>query len=250
MSKGLFNSGCIRALMAVFFFTIMFPPIVAAQEGESGTPGPKHSLEDGAWALQFGFGSALSRRSFGEPDFSVKYHLSDRRAVRLGIGVDGLITFGNNDRHSGQTKPDSLEYAREFDSNGQDFELTAEYIFYSSPGSNIHILWGAGPLLEYHRRFEKTMTANYRPDGIHRHTYETKTNTWAFGISGALGAEWFFLRRVSIFAEYGIELEYRYTDRKMTGTSRDEGSQTEDKAHTNTFDLDLKTSKIGLSVYF
>jgi hypothetical protein len=246
MSKRRFSLG-LNIASAVIVVCILAVPLMA-QESEEKAPAPKNSLRDGAWALQFGL-PALSRGGYDDPEVSIKYLLSDRRAVRLGIEVDGLISFGKSDDYRGQTVPDSLADFEEFDSDRQGIRIEAEYTSYGFNESDLHFFWGVGPLFEYSRQFEKSVRVSYYYDGLRRNVTESEIHQWALGLSGSIGAEWFLLERVSILAEYGISFQYDYYTREMNAVSSFDDFRSKNKYHRNSFDLDLRESRIALSVY-
>ena len=250
MLKRSFNSGCIRVLIAVFCFATMVVPIATAQEGESNTPAPKHSLKDGAWALQFQLGSAFSRRGYDGIVISAKYHLTKRSAIRLGIDINGDIHFGGHTSHRG-TPPDDTLYSSSRDNiNREGIKLISEYIKYTQIDPKLHFFLGIGPTFGFsHFKSKSESRYTYLQEPESR-TYISKTYNWSLGISGVLGAEWFPTKRISVIAEYGVSFDYRYQIRRSEVIGDAPTKSSRNRNHMNYFALDLLAAKIGIAVYF
>ncbi len=250
MSKSLYNSGCITVLIAVIYFATMVVPIASAQEGESDVPAPKHSLKDGAWALQFQLGSAFSRRGYDGIVISAKYHLSKGSAIRLGIDINGDINFGGNTTHRGTPPDDTLYTSSRNTMNVEGIELISEYIKYTQIDPKLHFFLGTGPTFGFsYFKSKREVWFTYLPEPKRR-TYTSNVYNWSLGISGVLGAEWFPTKRISFIAEYGVSFDYRYQIRKseVIGDAPPESIRNRD--HVNYFALDLLAAKIGIAVYF
>jgi hypothetical protein len=58
-----------------------------AQQIDSTSEGTrKNSLQKHSWSLQFEVGYSLQLQSFQNLTLSMKYHVTDRSAIRLGVG--------------------------------------------------------------------------------------------------------------------------------------------------------------------
>ncbi len=249
MSKSLFKSGCLRVITAAFCFAIMIAPIATAQKGESDTPAPKHSLKDGAWALQFQLGSALSRRGYDGIIISAKYHLTKGSAIRLGIDINGDIQFGGHTSHYGIPPDDTLYTSSRNNMNREGINLLSEYVKYTQIDPQLHFFLGAGPTFGFsHYKSERNDRRTYPPEPK-RPRYISEEYNWSLGISALLGAEWFPTKRISFMAEYGVSFDYAYAIRKSEYTT-DEGVKFDrSRYHMNYFTLDLLSAKIGIAVY-
>ncbi len=249
MPKSLFNSGCITVLIAVFCFAIMIAPIATAQEGESDAPAPKHSLKDGAWALQFQLGSALSPRGYESMVISAKYHLTNRSAIRLGFDINGDIYFGGHTSHRGAPPDDTLYSSSRDNINRQGINLKSEYLKYTQIDPQLHFFLGAGPTFGFsHYKSKRNDRRTYPPEPKGPR-YISEDYNWSLGISALLGAEWFPSKRISFIAEYGVSFDYTYALRKSEYTT-DEGVYfNRSRFHMNYFSLDLLAAKIGIAVY-
>jgi hypothetical protein len=249
MSKILFKSGCIKVLIAVFCFAIMTVPNASAQEEESDAPAPKHSLKDGAWALQFQLGSALSRRGYDGIAFSAKYHLTKESAIRLGIDINGHIHFGRHTSHRGIPPDDTLYTSSRDNMNLEGINLKSEYLKYTQIDPKLHFFLGTGPTLGFlHRKSKRNDWRTYPPEPK-RPRYISEEYNWSLGISALLGAEWFPTKRISFMAEYGVSFDYTYAIRKSEYTTDEGVNFNRSRYHMNYFALDLLRAKIGIAVY-
>lgn len=250
MSKSLLKSRCITVLIAVFCFATMVTSIATAQEAESDAPAPKHSLKDGAWALQFSLGSAFSLRGYDGIVISAKYHLTKGSAIRLGIDINGDIYFGGRTSHSG-TLPDDTLYSSSRDNiNREGIKLISEYIKYTRIDPQLHFFLGTGPTFGFWHSKSKSADRRTYPIDPRSHVFISEEYNWSFGISGLLGAEWFPTKRISFMAEYGVSFDYRYAMRKSEySTTEERAKLNRSRYHMNYFRLDLLRAKIGIAVY-
>lgn len=153
-----------------------------------------NSLTEGAWALQFSVSNNFTLSSFKGSVLSAKYQISPTRAIRFGISgeASGYRTdYPDSD-------PSNLDW--------QSFEISAAYLFYSSPHKDIFFFWGPGPLVGLQRYHSEGSNS-----GVDYTGSETRTNsTWTLGISTVAGVEWFATKWLSIHVEYGISGTYSW----------------------------------------
>lgn len=143
---------------------------------------PSYSLEPGAWALLFQVDDLLGLDYF-EGMLALKYHLSERRALRFGAGGNANTGVGRDRLVGG-------------------LGLQALYLLYPQPNREVNFYLGTGP--------------DARVD-IHREQIggapETRRTYWSLGLSGRLGVEWFATESLSILREYGNSLGVRQQPR-------------------------------------
>ncbi len=130
-----------------------------------------HSLKQGTWAVLYQLDGV--RLSFFNGMLAFKYHLTDRRALRFGIG--GNVAT-NSDRQ---------------DLNG-GISSQAHYVLYLHPEREVKFYLGAGPYIGY---------SLSRSDGDS--TRRRHDARWTIGIGGRLGTEWFATKSISVLAEFG-----------------------------------------------
>lgn len=242
-------------LSFVFLFTlacVMSTPALA-QRDIIQEKARSNSLVDGAWALQFQISDrGFTLRSFQGLAFSGKYHLSDKKAIRLGLEFDASISSGTHEEYR-RTPYDTMSTIADIDSNMQSIEFVAQYLVYPSVEANVNFYFGAGPLVQFFRvDAEPEITSEYVDT-----TYVSKpinyNKTWAVGINGVIGVEWFATKNISLLAEYGVALKYTSLKfiRSYVYVSKDGlfyfNRYEDDKEF---FEFDPMSVKFGLSVYF
>lgn len=191
-----------------------------------------NSLKKGSWAIQFGIGNNFTLGSFNNYTFSIKYHVSKRSAIRLGIGGYYSDQSGNGTNQSVTGSMIQKNYS---------FQSELLYIYYVSSKSNLNFYLGGGAVYNY------TYTHQRLPNA-----YEANDNLQQMpggGIKAVAGCEWFFMNRVSLFAEY----QAQFTFNKSTVTT-DDVSYTDGTEYKNSYDLSgfqfANIARFGLSVYF
>jgi hypothetical protein len=183
--------------------------VILAAAGAPAHAQSPHSLAEGNWALQFRIAQDFTLNSFSGGVISAKHHRTADRALRYGF------TFGSQhvDRDNAPN------------TSATQVGLVAEFLTYPTlsrdPGGDIHLFWGAGPAVHYHRQ-----TAE--PQGGDRITSQVVT----VGAVGSIGAEWFVRPRIGLTAEYQSGLNVGF------GTDR------------RTLHLGQQGVRFGASVYF
>ncbi|MCP4580628.1 MAG: hypothetical protein GY839_03365 [candidate division Zixibacteria bacterium] len=234
--------------------------------GASSALGQDKGFQDGSKALQFRVMSDFSLSSFEGAAFSGKWHLSDSRALRLGLDLSGSFGTNTNDRYierdHGYYTSHSWEIA-ETDSNYQSIDINTHYIFYMTPKKGIALYLGTGPSIG----FASTKTESESNDSTFNdyeegsgtdtsfvESYASKRNNkqWRLGISNIIGVEWFFSESMSFVAEYGVAIRYvwyKYSyDTNQPIVEPWMTSSSDSKV--SSFDISPKSVNFGLSVYF
>jgi hypothetical protein len=207
----------------------------------------KNSLVKGAWALQFQINNNFSLSSFQGSTLSAKRHYSNKKAIRFGVSLNG--SFSDQDQSS--EVPGMVGPKNESDENSQSIGINTQYVFYPAPDKSVNFFFGAGPFTQFLRSNRTSTTSS----GFSTSTRtKTKGTTWAAGISGVLGVEWFATRSISFVAEYSSNLGYNSasqtdTAEQKTGTS---GYTVTNELKRKSKGLQLSSGfvRFGLSVYF
>ena len=158
---------------------------------------------NGAMALQFEIRSNFTLESFQGSTISFKKHMSAGFAWRLGL--DLKITF-SDDEITDYTE-DSLRSLTENNGNSQNIGLRLQGLFYPNPSARTKLFYGFGPLVGFTHNFSES--DNLRPSQRLSGS-ETSTHTWELGLTGVFGVEWFAASNISLLAEYGSDIYYRY----------------------------------------
>lgn len=208
------------------------------------------ALAPGSWSAQFSVQPNFTLGSFSGSVLSLKRHLSESRAIRLGL------SFGISDRSEDQTSLfttptfESGQAAAE-DGNSWSVGLTSSYLWYSGAAAPIHAYWGAGPFISLSGSGLDRLSVNtFSPSTVDSVTTRTDNDGWQVGLGGALGVEWLVAKRVGLFAEYGASLSYNsFTDRR-TVTSSQAGATDTMKHDSHRIDFGGAGARLGLSAYF
>lgn len=248
-------------LFAVISFSI---PKVYAQRDTTQIKEPQNSLRSGAWALLFEVGSNFTLEAFQGFTISAKRHFSDKRALRLGLGISGSVSLDDEviDR---QLKGDTVTFQedQEGDLNNESVDLIVQHLWYANPKAEVNFFFGVGPLLRFSHSKSET-DATEISGGITTLINSTSKETrWTAGFSAVLGVEWFATKHISFLAEYVNSLEHewfkRTTNYKVTTAGQTTEDRTEVTRRTLRFNpehrggvplVSFGSVKFGLSVYF
>ncbi|MBN2424407.1 MAG: hypothetical protein JXR46_09405 [Calditrichaceae bacterium] len=210
-------------------------------------------------AMQFQVMDIFSLSDFQGTLISYKYHLSNKSAVRIGLGFN-MDNIDDTEKQINDSDPVSIYL------NGNEsyynISFRAQYVYYFNPQNEIKFYSGAGPYVAYILSTnESTEEGFYSPNSEIQsrvRTYEQEIITYNLGLSGIYGLEWFFKENMSLTAEYGFLFYYSYEDMKMTNEIITEYSYYSNSHESN--NTQNETSKglsfrsegvlFGLSVYF
>lgn len=250
------KSQCAKYLSILSIIILLILPVSAF--------GQNFGLNDGSKSLQFRIISDFSLSSMDGVSFSGKWHFSDFRALRLGIGLSGSIS---NDERNSLDKTDHYEYfSYEYTNtdnnmNMQGFNLASYYVFYAPVKHRTSIYYGLGPAFSFSRNYSKRISTStteldyYGDSTIVEDSsidilYST-TKTLSAGISNVLGVEIFVAENISFMAEYGINIMYSWM---YEHTNFDEYPRRQyprvSKRNNNEFRIDSNPVKLGVSIYF
>lgn len=214
-----------RRMCYVFLVLIISSNIILAQDKEE---------HKGLYALQFQIGQNFQLSSFQGSVISGKYNFSDRDALRLGVS----ITTNNQDQNGLVNHHDQLDnYSSTMKNIINNFSIGLQYIRNNYYRWNINFYYGAGPIIGYNYNDNNTKD-NF--GNINR----VMNTQWNYGISAMAGVEWYFLKDMSLSAEYGIM--YNYFQETMANTQPNTDSTTKIKG----FLIQPLGVRFGLSVYF
>ena len=171
----------------------------------SASAEPDHSLEPGAWALEFQVRPTFLRGGDSGVGISVKRHTSDRGALRL-----GFFAFTETDDGSQSVSeerfflPDSLvanELQGDLSRKYRNFSLFAHFVRYVGVGDRIAAFFEAGPVVQ---RTVSTRSETRYYDTEAALTYTEDAREWRYGGEAQAAFEWFFRTRFSVGIRYGV----------------------------------------------
>lgn len=193
-------------------------------------------------------------KNFQGFSISGKFHLTNRDALRLGFTFTQVNLNGQKDIYYENTDVDtsfSRSYLRIEDSDDYRGGIDIQYIRYISDGKTANLYLGCGPYSHFSRML---IQYNYlRPSSESNESSSVDTTGKAFyqyylsfGFTGIIGIEWFPSKSISLHAEYGLSLEYKYSwdiDQYYTGENRLEIKRWKYSIYNNPI-------KLGISIYF
>jgi len=176
-----------------------------------------HSLSAGAWAVQFSIETYFGLRNF-EGQFSIKKHITDKSAFRLGVAYSQSTEYTDNE-----------EYILNDEYERYNLRISTVYILYPRKIQNINLYLGIGPEYGYDREG--------RVRGEYQDAYFIKHHT--IGGIAVFGFEWFAFKEISLIAEYYPRIYYKKISGYRDGEYEGHG-----------WDVNVSRAAFGLSVYF
>ncbi|MDH3267831.1 MAG: hypothetical protein OEM46_03145 [Ignavibacteria bacterium] len=157
---------------------------------------------DGKFALQFQISDNFQLSNFQGTTFSGKYHFGKMDAIRAGLSID----FGKSDGDAETNQYDSVNVAEaSYNSNNFSMTLKTQYIRYFVETDGIAFYGGTGPFVTYSTSTNESETTGTSND---KH-YKDMSDNFILGVDFIAGVEWFFIKNMSLSAEYGFNFSYR-----------------------------------------
>ena len=184
----------------------------------------------GAWALQFQIQDQIGLGAFQGGTISAKHHLTDRKAVRFGASLSGLL----------QDSDDAFEGEKA--QRRSALNLDFQYLVHAAPQRAVRWYAGGGPRLTFNSHGVEFPSAGGKN--------KNSSQIFGGGLSGVVGAEWIVHRHFGLMAQYGTHLTVtRHTTNSEReddlGVSRNTGERGE-----TIITFGPSPVRFGLSVYF
>jgi opacity protein-like surface antigen len=203
----------------VFIYTIcLFLSAIVALHSQSQVSSDStkgNSLYPGSWSMQFRIQSYFTLSSFKTGNISLKKHISDKNAIRLGVSLSTANLDGDDSRFS---ETNEVIYKEENSDNYDDsfnFGLNLDYIFYPNVNRSVLLYLGAGPTFKYNYSKSKDNRDYTYIDTLRYIEDATSTRTeYNLGLTLIGGVEIFILDYLSLHAEYNSSFYYTKYDRK------------------------------------
>jgi hypothetical protein len=159
---------------------------------------PSNSIHAGATSVQFlTFGGTNRFPAFSSAGLYLKYHFSDRGALRVGSNFYLDELSAKNPKPPNTSTRDSRNYS---------VSVSAELEEYVDATGTVTIFLGVGPYWTRGRAFEQFYYLDTSSPYYTLSRYETKY--WEVGGSAAVGFEWFFKRTLSLIGRGGASLGF------------------------------------------
>ncbi len=242
-------SRTVRALAGVSLGLLLLPSLPLEADADEYDAPPRNGLKAHAWALEFEVDPRIGGPS-GSAIISGKYHMSARSALRLGF----LTQISTSDEAANsRTVVDTLVVPRgnlDADNDSQTYNLFAHFVRYASAGSRLNLFGFAGPTVR--RNWNRTLTRIRNGSNPDYTIWANETRSRGVGADLGAGFEYFFTRRFSLGARYG--LVYLYQDSKTHRSIEDFGGgstlrQTDD-SRSHGFIIQSTPTVVMLSAYF
>jgi len=200
-----------------------------------------NSLQKGSWSVQFEVGSDFKLSSFEGAMVSLKYHFSPKIALRFGAGFSG-----NNIDQRVEFRDKYYEYYGNEPVTKYSYNifLTSNFLYYLKHDSKINVFLGIGPRAGLINNYSERLY-------IDGYLGILDVESWAAGLNGVFGCEWFPVPYLSLLAEYSVYGVIGKTSRKDWTYEISTGYRVE---YYNTYSTDFEFKgnivKLGLSLYF
>ena len=170
---------------------------------------------------------------------SLNYHIDKTLSFRIGMNA----AFHNEDY-------EQEEQSSTINTNSsKSFSISAQFLNYKISNSKISHYYGIGPTFIYGYSESKK---NY-PEGNSMKYQKDISRTFVCGALASYGLEWHFRKEMSVFAEYGAELECEFYEQETKNEYNEDYSQNNKTTHplkkTN-WDFKSSGAVLGLSIYF
>lgn len=195
----------------------------------------------GKWALQFGIQSDIRLTSFQGNTLSLQKTTMSGTAWRLGLGLN----LSTQHREDEDTTPDSSYISNDNDQNTLSLELTVQRLFKLNTSTKIRPYLGVGPLVHFY-------TSSSDVNAPNNPIRSTDRDSWALGLRGVLGAEWFVTDYLSLLGEYTLDATFDSITEKRTTTYDSGGNtyMTSVEIRTDGFHIGSGYTQLAASLYF
>jgi hypothetical protein len=225
-----------RSILSIW--VVMILSIAAYSQDSSSNK--KNSLVAGAWAMQFQIDGFINLRYFQGTTISIKKHMTNKSAVRLGIGISLNISAEDYQMIKYQEDNEFNYQSRDYYSNR--LNINSQYLYYLIGETDVNLFLGVGPQLNY--SWDQN---EYDRDTLWQ---SDKYHSIGFGVIGIAGVEWFAKKSISFHAEYSTSVEYRWSESIGKQISINPSRTRDTKSKNNYFTFYPNSVRFGMSVYF
>ena len=229
------------------FAMVLFAFLAAIIAMPSESSARENSLKKDKWALQFQVSNFVNVSSFQGSTFSLKKHVSDKAAWRLGL----TLHFEVKDENTEIILYPNTNAPGYNDLTDVRIGIALQKVFYPNPTADVNVFWGMGPTYSYEYRLSDR--ENISIDRTYQDKRSFEIHSWSLGINGILGVEWFATKSISFLAEYGTAVTYSSRITRIIRRSvRDDFLYLDQDSTNRLNDISLSSSRVkfGLSVYF
>ena len=236
-----------RAVRYGLWLTVLVVFCCRLAHAADGLDIPSSPLRPHTLSLQFGFRGGTPLGTFVGNTISAKYQRSEHAAWRTGLSLDAAAR---------QSDQGDIGYS--FDEQTRrtrDLALAVELVrmTYPAPDAPIKPYFGLGPAIAFDRATEDITGYFYdrASDGTLVKVPRASSDwirTWTLGLSGILGAEWIYRKRIGLHAEYSQNGFYRLIRERNSRVYL--GTTTSYQLRKPSWETTSGSLRSGLSVYF
>lgn len=221
-------------------------PTRAAEEADEPM---RNTLRPHARALEFEVEPRLGGLA-GSATISGKYHLSARTAIRVGLL---FAASGGGGSSEDRLYQDTLliTSSSSGDSDAHTINVFAHAVRYAHLGARFGLFGFAGPTVRQEWSSQSSTSHDSRSPAISASHSEGRT--WGVGSDLGAGLEWFFSRRFSLGARWGMAFMYSEPHSMSRQESSDGVNPSEVRIHESSghgFTINSTPAVIMLSGYF
>ena len=229
-------------LILIFFFSSQ----TFTQTETMKDTAKNNSLQEEKWALLFQVTDNFSLRSFNGSLVSGDYHFLENTFLRVGVGINGSLSNAESNVSSTSYGEDNQENKNK----GFGVTIISQYFYYWKKGEKVKLFYGAGPFVGISFSTEKTIRKRFNGSSYDEGESKRSSTNLSFGVSGAIGVEWFASNDISFLGQYESSLGYSWTKTitKETRVNSNDNQERTDKG--NRFNLSNPGLKIGMAIYF
>lgn len=209
----------------------------------------RNTIRPHARALEFEVEPRLSGLA-SSATISGKYHLSARTAIRIGLL---FAASGGGGSSEDRLYQDTLliSSSSSGDSDARTINVFAHAVRYAGIGARFGLFGFAGPAVRREWSSQSGTNHDSRSPGISM--YHSEGRTWSIGSDLGAGLEWFFSRRFSLGARWGVAFMYSEPHSVSRQESSDGVNPPEVRIHESSghgFTINSTPAVIMLGGYF
>ena len=216
---------------------------LAVGAGAEEVPGTATSLSRSPWMLQFRIERDFAFGGFQDAGLSVQRSLSDRSALRLGVGVAASSgTSSRLDQDFNFLQSQGVDES----AHGQSYGVDLQWIRYRRAGDKTRVYWGMGPSVGYGRSRVKDTVSN---DLLGPYLAASgRRSTWNVGGGAVAGAEWWPVTEFGLVFEYGMSI--RYLEVEQVFWRESPPSQTTDlsRSLSKSWEAEVASVRLGVGI--
>ncbi|MFC1501831.1 hypothetical protein ACFL6A_00295 [bacterium] len=186
-------------ILMIFSFNLLIINPVVGQETEIQQD-PKFTFpKKGCKALLFQINENFTLSDFQGALISMKWHFSEKSAIRLGLNIGGDFTF-SHENQSYYISDSSFHGLSKTEDRNIDIGLSVQYTWYVKRRTDVKFFYAIGPTFMYQSFYKDYSQVKYFPNKV---PYK-----YGIGFIFNMGVEFFLFKNVSLLVEYGLSASY------------------------------------------